>query len=79
MGLRCAPPGESRGRGRDRTGVVAISDAYFYLENVERPHPIGITESIAEAEATYARVRRTADVIPPLYDPKNLERFPNGL
>lgn len=62
-----------------RRGVAAISDAYFYLENVERSHPIGITESITEAQATYARVRRTADVILPLYDPKNLQRFPDGL
>jgi hypothetical protein len=60
-------------------GTAAISDAYFYRDNVLRPHPIGITESIAEAEATYARVRRTADVVLPLYDPGNLERYPDGL
>ena len=60
-------------------GVVAISDAYFYLENVERPHPIGINESMYEALDCYARVRRDADVVLPLYDPKNLERYPTGV
>ena len=60
-------------------GVAAISDAYFYIENVERPHPIGINESMHEALDCYARVRRDADVILPLYDPKNLERFPGGV
>lgn len=60
-------------------GVVALSDAYFYLENVERNHPIGINESMYEALDTYERVRRTADVVVPLYDPKNLDRFPGGV
>lgn len=59
-------------------GTAAISDAYFYLENVLQNHPIGINESMAEALHTYDRVRRTADVIVPLYDPKNFDRFPGG-
>lgn len=59
-------------------GVVAISDSYFYLENVERGHPIGINENMYEAISTYQRVRDSADIIIPLYDPKNLDRFPSG-
>lgn len=59
-------------------GVAAISDAFFYLENIERDHPMGISENIYEAMATYERVRETADVIVPLYDPRNLDRFPAG-
>ncbi|AEV85081.1 hypothetical protein ACWT_4057 [Actinoplanes sp. SE50] len=59
-------------------GVVAISDAFFHLENVEQNHPIGITENIYEALTAYERVRRTADIILPLYDPKNFTRFPAG-
>ena len=58
---------------------MALSDAYFYLENVERPHPIGINESMYEALDAYARVARTADVVVPLYDPKNLDRFAGGV
>lgn len=59
-------------------GVVAISDAYFYLDNIEGGRPMGITENLYEAIDTYDRVRRTADVIVPLYDPGNLDRFPDG-
>lgn len=59
-------------------GVVAISDTFFHLANVERDHPIGISESIEECLAAHARVRREADVIVPLYDPGNFERFPGG-
>ncbi|MGH3663276.1 MAG: hypothetical protein ACRDTQ_15635 [Micromonosporaceae bacterium] len=59
-------------------GVAAISDAYFHLANVTDNHPMGINESMAEAIATYDRVRRAADMIVPLYDPHNLIRFPSG-
>jgi hypothetical protein len=46
---------------------------------VESDHPIGISENIYESLACYDRVRRTADVIVPLYDPRNFERFPDGV
>jgi hypothetical protein len=59
-------------------GVVAVSDSFFYLENVEKLQPIGINESMAEALDTYRRVSKSADLIVPLYDPKNLDRFPKG-
>ncbi|MGH3500646.1 MAG: hypothetical protein ACRDQA_07075 [Nocardioidaceae bacterium] len=59
-------------------GTLALSDAYFYLDNVERDHPMGITESLYEAMATYRRVREGGLVPVPLYDPKNLDRFPGG-
>lgn len=59
-------------------GVAALSDVYFHLANVERDHPIGISEDLAEARAAYARVRATADLVVPLYDPANLDRFPEG-
>ncbi|HEY6740128.1 MAG TPA: hypothetical protein VI076_14895 [Actinopolymorphaceae bacterium] len=59
-------------------GVVAISDSFFVLDNVEKNIPIGINENMYEAIATYQRVREAADVILPLYDPRNLERFPEG-
>lgn len=59
-------------------GTVVISDAFFLLENVEQDHPIGICENIYEALAAHARAR-TADIVLPLYDPLNFERFPNGV
>jgi hypothetical protein len=59
-------------------GIVALSDTFFWLKNVIDDHPIGICENIYEALAAHARVRRSADVIVPLYDPSNFERFPGG-
>lgn len=61
-----------------RLGVAAISDSYFHLSNVIDEHPIGITENIYESVDAYRRVKRTADVIVPLYDPLNFTRFPDG-
>lgn len=60
-------------------GVVAVSDSFFYIDNVEEDHPIGINENMYEALAVHDRVRRTADIVLPLYDPKNFTRFPGGV
>lgn len=59
-------------------GVAAISDSYFYRDNVTKGVPIGINENMYEAIDTYRRVRETAKHIVPLYDPANLDRFPGG-
>jgi hypothetical protein len=59
-------------------GSVVVSDAFFYLENVQRNHPIGICENIYEAMAAHERAAK-ADIIIPLYDPKNFQRFPGGI
>lgn len=59
-------------------GVVAISDTYFHARNVVENVPLGINENMYEVLACYERVRRTADVILPLYDPANFERHPGG-
>jgi hypothetical protein len=61
------------------TGPAALSDAFFYSENVDRRHPIGIAENNYEALDCYERVARACAIVIPLYDPKNLERLPNGL
>jgi len=60
-------------------GVVAISDTFFHLDNVQSDHPIGISENIYEAMTCHARVRSTADVVVPLYDPGNFDRFAHGV
>jgi hypothetical protein len=60
-------------------GVAAISDAFFYLDNIKRGIPMGITENLYEATDTYARVNRSADLVVPLYDPGNADRFPDGV
>lgn len=60
-------------------GMAAVSDAFFYRENVEQLIPIGINESMEEAITTYQRVKGTADLIIPLYDPKNFDLYPDGV
>jgi len=59
-------------------GVVIASDAFFKYRNVEGDHPLGVGESLAECRITYARVRKEADMILPLYDPDVVNRFPGG-
>jgi len=61
------------------TGVVAVSDSFFYYENVEDGRLLGINESMYEALAVNERVLRTASHIVPLYDPKVFDRYPGGL
>lgn len=59
-------------------GPVIVSDSFFYYENVENDHYLGVGESYEEAMETYARVRATARHIVPLHDPKVLDRYPSG-
>lgn len=60
-------------------GVVAITDAAFAYDNVEKNINLGIGESYAEAMQTYQRIRETTDALIPLYDSAVAERFPNGV
>ncbi len=59
-------------------GRVIITDAAFHYGNLERPHPLGILESMEECNIAYARIARESDIAIPLYDPEALERFPGG-
>ncbi len=59
-------------------GTVVASDSFFYYENVENDHYLGVGESYEEAMDTYAKTRAIADHIIPLHDPKVLERYPSG-
>lgn len=59
-------------------GVVIATDAAFSYRNVEQNIALGIGESYAEAMSTYARLRRDADILIPLYDTVVLERHPGG-
>jgi hypothetical protein len=63
---------------RTEQGTVIASDSFFRYENVEQMRPLGINESLEEALVAYHRIRREADVLLPLYDPRVFERFANG-
>ena len=60
-------------------GVVAVSDAYFYAENVHTMTPIGLCENIYEALRCYQRVQATAHHVIGIHDPSVFERYPDGL
>ena len=57
---------------------MIASDAFFRYENVEQNRPLGINESMEEALVAYDRIRREADILLPLYDPRVFERHPGG-
>ncbi len=60
-------------------GAVVASDAFFKYANVERDHALGVGESLEEGRRCYARVRQTAAITLPLYDPEVLTRHPGGV
>ena len=59
-------------------GRVIASDCFFHYGNVEEMHPLGIMESMEECFNTYARLKREADILLPLYDPAVMARHPQG-
>ncbi len=60
-------------------GVAVASDAFFYRENVADAKPLGISESMDQALACYARVRRVADHIVPLNDQRLTRDYADGV
>ena len=59
-------------------GTVIASDAFFYYENVENNHYLGVGESYDQAMETYEKARQRADHLIPMHDPKVLDRYPGG-
>ncbi len=60
-------------------GTIITGDSFFYFENIEDGWPIGITESIEECLMAYERIKKEADLIVPLYDPRVFERYADGV
>jgi len=59
-------------------GNVTICDAAFKFRNLEENIPIGIVQDLPGCFTVYERVRKSGAIALPGYDPKILERFPNG-
>ena len=57
-------------------GRVALTDAIFKYRNYEENIPLGLSESLEEHYHLFAKLRRDADLILPLYDPLLVERHP---
>lgn len=62
-----------------KRGKVIVSDAFFKFANIEQDQPLGVGESLEECRRTYARIRKDANLLLPLYDPDVLNRFPGGV
>ncbi|MEJ5298505.1 MAG: hypothetical protein WHZ52_10765 [Armatimonadota bacterium] len=61
-----------------RQGTVVFSDCFFRYENITQNRILGINENMYEALAAYERIRRTADILVPMYDLRVLEDHPGG-
>ncbi len=60
-------------------GTVLITDSFFKYGNVEAGRYLGVMESMMEADATWARIRKEADIYASIYDPEVFARYPNGI
>jgi glyoxylase-like metal-dependent hydrolase (beta-lactamase superfamily II) len=60
-------------------GTVIITDCFFKYGNIEAARYLGVMESMMEADATWARIRKEADICASIYDPEVFARFPNGV
>jgi len=60
-------------------GVVAISDCFFKYPNFEHNIPLGLQEGgIEECLRSYELIRRSANLIVPLYEPEVFKRHTGG-
>ncbi|MCC7341700.1 MAG: hypothetical protein IT170_11490 [Bryobacterales bacterium] len=59
------------------SGTVLIGDCAFKYGNLDGP-PLGIAESLEEAERAYSRIRKSGGRFLPLYDPEVFERHAGG-
>ncbi len=60
-------------------GNVILSDCFFKYGNIESGRYLGVMESMMEADATWARIRKEADVFASIYDPEVFKRHPGGV
>ena len=60
-------------------GTVIISDCFFKYGNIEHGRYLGVMESMIEADATWARIRKEADVFASIYDPEVFVRHADGI
>jgi glyoxylase-like metal-dependent hydrolase (beta-lactamase superfamily II) len=60
-------------------GTVIVTDAFFKYGNIESGRYLGVMESMMEADATWARIRKEADIFASIYDPEVFKRHPGGI
>ena len=60
-------------------GTVILTDCFFKYGNIEQGHYLGVMESMMEADATWGRIRKEAEICASIYDPEVFKRFPGGV
>jgi glyoxylase-like metal-dependent hydrolase (beta-lactamase superfamily II) len=60
-------------------GRVIITDCFFKYGNIESGRYLGVMENMMEADATWARIRKEADLFASIYDPEVFKRHPGGV
>ncbi len=60
-------------------GRLILSDCFFKYGNIEQGRYLGVMESMMEADATWARIRKEADFFASIYDPEVFKRHPGGI
>ena len=60
-------------------GTVILTDCFFKYGNIEKNRYLGVMESMMEADATWKRIRKEADIYASIYDPEVFERHPGGV
>ena len=60
-------------------GTVILTDSFFKYGNIEQGHYLGVMESMMEADATWARLRREGQILASVYDPEVFARHPGGI
>jgi len=60
-------------------GTVIITDSFFKYGNIESGRYLGVMESMMEADVTWGRIRKEADIFASIYDPEVFVRHPGGI
>jgi glyoxylase-like metal-dependent hydrolase (beta-lactamase superfamily II) len=60
------------------SGTVVLTDSFFKYGNLESQRYLGVMESMMEADSTWARIRREANIAASIYDPEVFVRYPGG-
>jgi len=60
-------------------GEVIITDSFFKYGNIESNRYLGVMESMIEANTTWTRICKEADLFASIYDPEVFVRHPNGI
>jgi glyoxylase-like metal-dependent hydrolase (beta-lactamase superfamily II) len=60
-------------------GTIILTDCFFKYGNIEDHRYLGVMENMMEADATWSRIRKEADIFASIYDPEVFVRHPGGV